>query len=109
MANDSEWLANLKPGDEVFIPSSFGVGTIVKVTKRMPSGRIVAGCWTFKQNGSRVGGDRWDSARLKPVTQEVRDALEHQSLVGEIQSAASREKLKAMPLEKLRAIVAMFR
>jgi Zn-dependent alcohol dehydrogenase len=104
----SEWLANLKPGDEVAIPGRWSVGatSLLRVERLTATQIVVAGGRKFRRDSGRAVGtsDTWNTPWLQPVTQEVLDAIEHKRLVDWLDSV--NRNRNALTVEALRAMKA---
>jgi hypothetical protein len=67
-----EWLASLKPGDEVFVFSTGGSSYIAKV-ERLTSTQVMVGGRRFnRKSGRSVGSTAWHHAYLQELTPELR-------------------------------------
>lgn len=100
------WLDGLKPGDEIAFQQG-GPGQayeIVTVVSRTPTGRINAGRYTFTPQGDYFG--KWTvytPSRCLPVTDEVRQKVEHRQLLTFI----SRTNFNQLDLDQLRRVQAV--
>lgn len=96
------WLAGLKPGDEVAIRTGMtGYPSIHRVEKITATGIIKIGRCSWNSRGeSRGDGYNPD---LEPVTQEVHDEIELQSMRNWIGAV----KWRPVSLSKLRRIKAI--
>lgn len=106
---DSDWLKNLKAGDEVAIKNGdyYGGTSIQRVDRLTPSGRIVISKRTFEAAGYERGGHSfsWGRAKLLEPTQEVRDKIDAERLAEEFRAKNWRE----VPVAKLREVAAMLK
>jgi hypothetical protein len=102
---DTEWLADLKPGDEVAVRSGYGypVYTIEEVDRVTPA-QIVVGHWRYrKSDGMAVGHTGYSCNHLEFPDQKIRDIVERKELVRRLAAT----DWNAMSIEKLREIVAL--
>lgn len=73
MKNDTEWLANLKAGDEVAIQRNYFVeiGFVARTTPTL----IVVGTERFgRVSGRSTGSTSWSASWLVPPTAEIRES-----------------------------------
>ncbi len=70
----AEWAATLNVGDEVCMTGSYQP-FIGKVQSTTPAQVIVNGARFWKKNGDEVGGVRYHSRSIKPLTDEIRSYI----------------------------------
>lgn len=106
-----EWLASLKPGDDVIV-SGTGPDSdrLLKVHRRTPSGRIIVsygGMRTaeFNPDGFERGNNGWRRGMLIEPTKERRAAIEQRELSRRIE----RVNFRALDIDTLRAIAALLK
>jgi hypothetical protein len=100
---------NIKVGDELAFDCGFGSARwrIATVTKITPSGRIKCGPYTLDHDLRVRGQDKWSGPfRGQPVTQEIRDKVERETLLGIATDARRHHNLT---LDQLRRIVAILK
>ncbi len=105
-AKDTEWLKELKPGDQVACnKGSYGVKNyvILNITKITPTGIIKTSDgsqWTpsGREKGTPYARISWN---LEPLTQEIRDYVEKERAIQYLKNA----KLENLSLDTLRHIV----
>lgn len=101
---ENEWLASLKPGDEVATPRRLGHRAAILLVDKVTPTQIVCGLQRYrKDNGRVIGSESWSAHSIKPVTPELRQEVETQSLIADF----SRRIWERVPLAKLRAIAAI--
>lgn len=67
---------SIQAGDEAVVVDDYGRMTIVKVAKVTPGGQIVLpDDRRYRSDGSRIGGDKWHSSRLRILTPELREEI----------------------------------
>lgn len=100
-------LESVRPGDELFIQNLYsGVGSIVKVERITPSGRIVAGSYQFAKNGIARGtrsgfpGPTWAVV----ATDEHRKKIRRADVLASL-SNVKWEKLNDVALGEIRQLV----
>lgn len=77
---DKEWLDALKPGDEVAVRSGRGV-FIARIERRTNTQIVISNAYRFRaSDGRMVGAAAWDGQDIEPVTQLIRDKVEHTRL-----------------------------
>jgi len=101
------WLNSLNVGDKVALESYGGWARseagykIVEISRITPTRRIMAGGYTFTKDGKPYGksysGSR--SSKLKPVTQEVHDAIKRKKLIYELHKV----RIDSLTLDQLEA------
>ena len=101
--SDHAWLATLKAGDEVAFNHAWGAPTISKVTSVTATQIRIGASKYRRKDGYAVGGDKWSRTSLMEPTAEVRALIEEASLRRRLADF----KLKDLPLEKVRAILAV--
>ena len=105
----SEFLANLKAGDEVCIHSRLSGNRIVRISRRTATRVFVENMRGHGEVGFRlsdgylVGGNDWDQTWIREVSQKDRDTMERLAAVSTIERAI---KLPETSLEVLRAMCA---
>lgn len=107
-----EWLASLKPGDQVATYYRYTGYTLHEVAKRTPSGRIVLTTGKqYSKDGGEMGGDKWSSDRLEEVTPQVLANIKHRQLVSAVSSEVAKlnvnvvAKMDDARLEELLAVL----
>lgn len=100
------WLANLKPGDEAFVPARWGVGSIRRVERLTATQIVLVGGEKFRRDSGRSIGrnDAFGAAWIQPVAQDVRDAIEKHRLCDWLDNVNRNRKF--LTAEALRAMKA---
>ncbi len=109
----SDWLRNLKAGDEVALPTRMGRTYQVETVTRLTPTRILVGKFEApyrKSDGRSIGTGVWDTCHIMPVTDEVREAnaldkLHSRAVYLRDHLAITRDKVR---LEKLIAALTPF-
>jgi hypothetical protein len=81
-----EWLSSLKAGDEVAVSGTYGDYFIATV-KYTTATRIDVGPSRYRRNdGRRIGDDRWGRNRLVEVTDELRQQIRREQVIGSLRA-----------------------
>lgn len=104
----TEWLASLKPGDEVCVPQMYGYAAHIKTVKRLTATMIVLDDDTKyrKESGYQIGHRGWHSTSINMVTDAIRASVEHAELCQWLDSMSGRRK--SLSIEMLRALKAAY-
>jgi hypothetical protein len=113
MEKDIEiWLSNLKEGDGAAIWRSLVGYQLYDVRKRTPAGKIIlSDGLQFDKNGYQIGGGKWNTCRIEPVTERVLLEIKRQKLVSQVQGQITGltinhiNKLDVVALEEIYAVL----
>ena len=101
MDNKSEWLANLKPGDQVIVHwSHYDQYSIANVERITPTQIVISNTKFRRSNGWRIGGNEWATTYIQEPTQDLLEKAETIRL----QKSMAGVKWSAVPLAQLRTI-----
>ena len=108
MSSDTEWLANLKVGDEVAVPFSMGRGHDI-----FPITGETATCWKIadgkyrKSDGLSIGVPRLHRVMLRRPTDMMREEIRRNRATCNIQAAVSTSKLASVPTDRIEQALAL--
>jgi len=74
-------LEGIKAGDQVHVSGGWEPGTIARVERVTPSGRIVVNGMQYRADGRPCGAGAWRRSHLSPVTPDVMEEMERDRLV----------------------------
>jgi hypothetical protein len=84
----SDWLSNLKAGDEVTVMIGHYSAPKIEKVDRATSTLVMVGNLRFKRkNGYRLGAERWDQMRIVEPTEAHREASERLCLKNRLGAA----------------------
>jgi hypothetical protein len=78
---NNEWVANLKPGDEVYIQDNYDNGRFSTVEKITPAGNIKAAGYLFDKTGFQRGEEVWRKYILREPTEELRKSHQEKKIL----------------------------
>lgn len=107
--NTTEWLENLKVGDEVYVTGRYGeLGQIRKVVRLTKTQILLGEHARFRKNtGTEVGGGAWSTRSIIPVTDDIRASIYESQLRYRLTKQLE-QVMKSAPasvLERIEAIV----
>lgn len=98
----TDWIDNLKAGDEVMV--GHGIGTIryrkATVTK-IGKLHIIVGKSKFRRDGRLAGNDPWSHLQIYEPTEKRREIKRRQDALEAVQSCRSWDKLTTDELEEI--------
>lgn len=109
---DTEWLAGLKVGDEVAVPSHHpgGRATVAKVQRETDASLWVCGRRFRRSDGYSVGDQTpIYQVRLRPVTEEDRQAVKRDALINALCGVAIPFRLESVPTSRIEQALAILK
>lgn len=111
-AEEQQWLASLKEGDEVVV-RSYGNDCLDTIQKITPTRQfLLSHNKRFNSNGRKTTKEKWGGAWLAPVTDEVRAQLTREKIVSEVWSEICKlniNDVRKLSDERLKEILAVLK
>lgn len=99
-------LSNVKPGDVLYVWRNRGHGDLIPVDRVTPSGRVIAGHYTFERTGYAQGERSvWSYTYARLATQDDIASVKRDNLVAPIARFNAWSKLSPDDLNAVAAIV----
>jgi hypothetical protein len=101
----SDWLQNLKAGDEVILSGHYGAGVLAKVSK-VTATQVVIGANRYRRdNGRFIGRRGCSNPSIREATPEARERADQSRLASVAKHRVGKVKFDALPSATWRAIL----